>query len=510
MYLRKHFRRKALLIFCSIVTLGLVGGIFVTGINLFKERYSVQATFFNVATGTGDNCGGFAWSPNFGWISFNSSDCDLDGNGQFDDAGAPAGCPDASATFHDYGVNIETGTGIFSGFAWSQNLGWIYFGPDTNLSGFGDVLQADAPEDPKQWATYDFNTGQVSGWAKALSLGNNGWIRFDGTWANDVSIDSDTSDFSGFAWNGNDVGAGIGWISFNCLDMPNTCSGGSNPGTTCTTNSNCLAGGTCVPTCSLTNYKVTGVTNQEPEAKNLEAPYLSNDELCTLGVRSAILRWEFDDADTGSFESAYQIIFDDDDDPSDPLLATPKCTFNSTHVDCLVAPGVDQYPIHESGIISLEFGKHYYWWVKVWDNMDTSSDWVASTDGWGADFIVPGHEYPDVSIDDYWPDNPSVGESVFFEASSAIYEYGNPSLSVPCENDGLNCSWEWSVSPDTHATVSNANGVEPEVVFDSSAVDVYYVTLKVTDKDGFYCTDAEELKAKYKLPKWIEVKGDKN
>ncbi|MDO8261190.1 MAG: hypothetical protein Q7T50_06915, partial [Candidatus Magasanikbacteria bacterium] len=396
-------------------------------------------------------------------------------------------------------------------FAWSQNLGWIYFGPDVNLSGFGDVLEADAPADPKQWAMYDFDTNQVNGWARALSLGADGWISLNGTWASGVEVDPATYDFSGFAWNGNDTGNSIGWISFNCLDMPRTCSGGSNAGTPCPIGTECLGGGVCMDTCSLANYKVSGITNQPPVVKNLQAPFLSNDELCgPLGVRSAVLKWDFEDLDTASYETAYQIIFDDDDDPSDPLLATEKCTFNTTHVDCLVAPGVDKYPVHESGKISLQFGEHYYWWVKVWDNMDSASDWVASTDDWGADFLVPGHEYPDVTIDDYWPDNPSVGESVFFKGSSAIYEYGNPSLSIPCENDGVNCSWEWSVSPDDHATVSNANGVDPEVVFDSSAVRAYYVTLKVTDKDDFYCSATQEIKAKYKLPKWIEVKGDEN
>lgn len=505
MYLRKYFRRKALIIFCLIVFLGFGGGALITGIKNFQKLDSVQATFFNAATGTGDNCRGFAWSPNFGWISFNSSDCDLNGNGQFDDAGAPDGCPDSSVLFHDYGVNIGTGTGIFSGFAWSQNLGWIYFGPDTIMSEFGSVSQADAPEDPKQWATYDFATGQVNGWAKALSLGDNGWIKLNGSWANGVRIDSNTFDFSGFAWNGNDTGLGVGWISFNCLDMPNSCNGGSNPGTLCPVGTECLGGGTCVSTCSLTNYKVTGVTNQPPQAKNLEAPYLSNDKLCDLGARSAVLKWEFDDADTGSSESAYQIIFDDDSNPDNPLLETPKCDFSSNSVDCLVSPGVGQYPIHDT-FVELEFGKHYYWWVKTWDNIDSSSEWTASTD-WSADFVVPGHEYPDAEITNFRPDKPNAGENMFFEGASSIYEFSNPGLSVPCENDGEKCFWNWSVDPNYYYSINDPAATSPEITLENSDLE-YNVVLTVTDKDGFKCSDSEKINPNFTLPKWVEVKGE--
>ncbi len=124
--------------------------------------------------GTGQNVKGFAWSPNIGWISFNSKDCDINGNGIFEGGGetpapAPAGCP-TSGTVVDYGVNIDTSTGAFSGYAWSSNFGWIDFAP-----------AGPYPMTPNNSASYDKATGQVSGWAKILSLGADGWINLAGS-----------------------------------------------------------------------------------------------------------------------------------------------------------------------------------------------------------------------------------------------------------------------------------------------------------------------------------------
>lgn len=502
MYVRQYFRHKFLFILFAILFLGFAGGVFFVELDDIVKVDVAQATLFNPENGTGDSVRGFAWSPNFGWISFNSSDCDLDGNGSFGDDGAPAGCPSASVEFHDYGVNIETGTGIFDGFAWSANLGWIYFGPDANLGIYGNALQADAPEVPFQWATYNYDDNSVVGWAKALSLGDNGWIKFDGIWQS-VSIDFASGNFSGYAWNGNDSGESIGWISFNCEDMANTCSGGSNPGVPCPNGNECI-GGTCRSTCDLSSYAVNGVVNRPPDATELEAPYLTNQELCEMGARNAILKWEFHDTDYGAYETAYQVIFDDDDDPDNPIFESPKCDLNSNHVDCLVSPGVDQYPIHD--VADLDYGGHYYWWVKVWDDYDVESDWISSTD-WGADFVVPGHELPQASVDDYRPTMPSAGEEIYFTGSSAVYKYSSPGLSVPCTNDEINCWWYWSIIPSYYASINDPATTSPVIIMDNSEQQ-FFVTLSVTDQDGFSCTSSPIIfNPNIDLPTWIEVKN---
>jgi len=63
------------------------------------------------SAGTEHNLSGWAWSDNIGWISFNSTNTN-----------------DAT----DYGVN-ENPDGTLVGYAWSSNIGWIQFG---GLSGF--------------------------------------------------------------------------------------------------------------------------------------------------------------------------------------------------------------------------------------------------------------------------------------------------------------------------------------------------------------------------------------
>ncbi len=56
-----------------------------------------------------DNSGvlhGFAWSDNFGWLSFNSNDV---------------------SSSISYAVSISSTTGDFMGWAWSENIGWVSF-----------------------------------------------------------------------------------------------------------------------------------------------------------------------------------------------------------------------------------------------------------------------------------------------------------------------------------------------------------------------------------------------
>lgn len=59
-----------------------------------------------VEAGIDDNVSGYAWSENIGWISFNST---------------------SSGGGIDYGVDVDISTGDFSGYAWSENIGWISF-----------------------------------------------------------------------------------------------------------------------------------------------------------------------------------------------------------------------------------------------------------------------------------------------------------------------------------------------------------------------------------------------
>ncbi|MBI2625192.1 MAG: PKD domain-containing protein [Candidatus Nealsonbacteria bacterium] len=132
------------------------------------------------------NVSGWAWSENIGWISFNCLNQGV--------------CASSN-----YGVDIAP-NGDFSGYAWSENIGWITFNK-SELQG----CPSGACE-----AKVDKKTAVVSGWARALANGDgwDGWIHLKGS-NYGLSIDKTTAQFQGWAWG--DMNAG--WISFNCLNQ---------------------------------------------------------------------------------------------------------------------------------------------------------------------------------------------------------------------------------------------------------------------------------------------------
>lgn len=155
---------------------------------------------------------GWAWSENIGWISFNSSNCDSDNNG-FTDTGNYANCP-VGQPVAAYKVEIAA-SGELSGYAYSEFIGWISF----NQSDTG----APPSDDPCGGsciakATPSGRLGEIDvyieGWARALGHDSSwdGWIRFDHGESGEVYVDSGYS-LHGWAYTDN-----IGWISFNSTD----------------------------------------------------------------------------------------------------------------------------------------------------------------------------------------------------------------------------------------------------------------------------------------------------
>ena len=178
-------------------------------------------SFGKIKADSNDATSGWAWSENIGWISFNCYN-DYDGNGSLE-----SHCIDMGYS-SDYGVDID-GTGWFSGYAWSENIGWIAFEP-SYVSG--------CPSGTCQ-ARLESSTNEVSGWARVLSAGGgwDGWISLnykncdqDGNNYIDVACGGDntttpvieyniyrntsTNELEGWAWS-----EGVaGWISFNCYN----------------------------------------------------------------------------------------------------------------------------------------------------------------------------------------------------------------------------------------------------------------------------------------------------
>lgn len=158
---------------------------------------------------------GYAWSENIGWISFQ-------------DGSNPV---------------IVSSDGFLTGFAWSENIGWIQFGGLTNLpSAPGNTGgQARVVESP--------NGSALTGWARAIAGGTlnsggwDGWISLSGTATNGnpyaAKLRAGTlpavlsvSEFStgcanGCAW-GSDV---VGWVDFSGvkkMNQLNSCVGPNN------------------------------------------------------------------------------------------------------------------------------------------------------------------------------------------------------------------------------------------------------------------------------------------
>ena len=177
-----------------------------------------------IAQAANQELGGFAWSSNIGWISFNC----LDGG--------------VCAT-SNYKVVSDDLTGNMSGYAWSSNIGWIRFDPGGGY-----------PGNPNYDARINLGTGDVTGWARACAVfqsgcsgvlrpdyergGWDGWIKMakfsaDGGGDYGLSFDISAGSFRPgtvgtgnlsdryFAW-GSDV---IGWINFCITPGTVTCVG---------------------------------------------------------------------------------------------------------------------------------------------------------------------------------------------------------------------------------------------------------------------------------------------
>jgi len=181
--------------------------------------------------GSEHNISGWAWNDNTGWVSFNCTNkaCRNAGyQGNFcasdsDCGGVAASClSDCAVTGKNYGVNIDLSTGIFSGYAWSQNSGWISFQETPPETAFSDSCQTPSACTGACSACYNSDSQKVFGWAKIINMGDDGWIKLSDDsntyWAGKgVQINSSGA-FTGWAWNANSDGTGIGWISFNKKD----------------------------------------------------------------------------------------------------------------------------------------------------------------------------------------------------------------------------------------------------------------------------------------------------
>lgn len=469
--------------------------------NLFFKDYGIHPT---MAAGGPGNVSGFAWGENFGWVSFNSDDCDTDKNGYIDTDAMVNGCGgnNTSTVAFPYGVNADA-AGNLSGYAWSENVGWIYFGPDATLAGYGSVASSSAPGLPRTWAQLNSGTGFITGWANILSLGNEGWIKMSDSsvvnWNADglKVVASGTDSFiNGWAWgSGNDSASGSGWLSFNCAN----------------------GGPTKNNICSTSNYKVviSGLSANNPPvitnpAVDMTAPNWSKSDACgSLGALRANLVWKYSDPDMADTVSAYRIVLTDLTVPS--TVDTGKCTEGMTGSGyCTISPascsgGQCQYPV---GNNLLTYNHRYSWQAQIWDGNDAPSalaDYISATDvpaevddGVAGAFTTFVHEFPDPKFS-WTPVSPSRDEVVFYDDLSRVATAGNTFVDAT----STNANWFWTFE---NSIATSSVVADPQNRFTASTASL--VTLKVTNKDIDYsCSTSTSVNINLKMPTWKEEKS---
>lgn len=490
-------------LFLGCVTLAALGQLY---FYLFGPG---QAMVRAQSTTNGGNVHGFAWSSNFGWVSFNCNQPSI---------------PENTCATNSYGVSIDAVTGQFSGYAWSSNVGWIYFGPPEEMP--EAIASSSAPAAPRQWPVYDFTDRRVTGWAKVVSMGpDEGWLDFTRNVPRQPgvrgTIDEATRQvrFDGFAWDGDATNrVGMGWLEFNSAQA---------------------------------GY-VYAVDLTGPLVENLVAPIRTNEAACLSGDSKTIgvsfnyennFKYCYDTGGTSTnlttcrddahcfdrFGAAfptckpgrlakYDLVLKSDaagDEPEWPDSQSDEIG-TTTFRTAEDGAGISFYSNNDANFHDqLQWGAIYHVWVRVWDENDQSAGWVslnrADDGGWIIEdgdqttFTMPQHNVP--KVDFIWtPTNPSKEEIVTFEptdatSTTAVYRSTDGEETTGVTPDaGQGDSWSWVFN---NGNPASSTEEKPKVQMVNNGLTS--ITLTLQDGDGYQCTTPPKtFNANLKLPNWKE------
>ena len=465
---------------------------------------SLSLLYVNGTVAATKSVWGWAWIGNssnansvIGWISFNSINCDPNQNGIYEGAaeGAPTGCP-TSGTVHPYKVEIDSITGILSGYAWSSNIGWISF----------NRIETGAPptEDPCFLAgnciakvDFDSTPKKIIGWGRACGIppggssiqcgggGWDGWIKLAGTISSDgpykvwaeVPPSPSPAQLHSYAWGGNETNgdwikkAVVGWVSFNCKE------GGIVGGDICASKSDYKV---------LTSFNF----NRAPSATNLNVTNDPSQYCFNYNPYPPIwLNWTFFDQDSGDSQTAYRV------------QVTTDPTFSSITVDSLETTS----PSQSYSPPNLAFNTAYYWRVMVWDSKgEPSADWIYPPSPAGSPTPKPGSTFTTLLHRFPWPSftytsSPSAGEVVNFDDTSECWSISDPVNSFPCPNSSdVNLSYLWDFGD------GYTDGTKGDTTHTFGQANDYAVSLTVRDNAGT-CTETVNLTVQLPLPEWKEI-----
>ena len=153
----------------------------------------------------------------------------------------------ASGTGHLDGLDIPTGDGPVTGYAWGSNVEWIDFNPQAHCypDPDGNTATLCTPPAGKYCAASctDPNGGlggvsrssnNLIGWARFVGVaresaagnsgGWDGWIKMEGDGSNGVKVNPvNANKLQGYAWNGEGVVSGnpvgFGWLDFSGVNI---------------------------------------------------------------------------------------------------------------------------------------------------------------------------------------------------------------------------------------------------------------------------------------------------
>ena len=481
----------------------------------------------DVKAGSEHNVFGWAWSENLGWFSFN--DMGLKSDGTLTDEylettnggiapGVPTDIPDNSNGYGiitpvTYGVNIEA-NGNLSGYAWSENLGWINFNPAPDTATY---TTCGYPADPCYSAKVDLSGSYpVSGWARACSVFNNeqncdktkhpninptadynsntggwdGWIRLQ----DDVYIDTVPfpAEFHKWFWGGNPDNDSkksvIGWGTFNCYE------GGASGENICVTDS---------------DYKVvtTFSLNAPPKVGNMKV----SPDYCHSSISFS---WIYSDPDKAP-QTRFQFQLDDNDDFSSQEvirdytgLLNPIGTVNSQSVTVVVNPPLDE----------INFNTTYYWRVKVYNNKGKDSGWyygkTTTKTSPGDSFKTVSHGYPNphFEIDPANKTRPLVNGKAIFNFNDISICYNNAGPDYLCSTQpktGYKWWFNYDITihdsadwPSPDSTVKGSVSSDPLY----TQIGAYPVSLRICDDLGC-CPykNSVSVRPATAVPQWQEI-----
>ena len=372
-----------------------------------------------IKAGADDNVSGWAWSDNIDWVSFNCTNEDNCGTS-------------------DYGVHINE-DGTFTGHAWSENIGWIDFSP-----------VGPYPDLPDYSTKVNLETGEASGWARALNYGGgwDGWISIRGT-GYGVSIDFNTGEFSDYAWS-DEV---IGWLSFNCV----------NEGV-----------------CATSDYKVLTSFSPAPSITNLTNEF----PVPCSQSRIPTFSWETD----AELPYDYDIRICSDSSCNNELFLEEIRNTNSTSW----APAC-VYTCSASPYNNIDFGGGaYYGQVRVRDLGGRWSGWSVSG------FTTYNHAYP---YADFLCDGANCEEMQIYE--DVIVTLTDNSTTY----DGLvSCSWTLPAIAEV-VEGNPASDCELQVKFSPPPPGQREqdIELSVIDSSSYSCSTTKTVEVRFPLPEYKET-----